>query len=69
MRPGLNALGGAAHRRRDEPGREEIHCVVNRMHDGQPLAGKIRSAWEGIRDQRPEAGEKPARSSYAARIS
>jgi integrase len=27
---------------------EEIRFVVNRMHDGQPLAGKIRSAWEGI---------------------
>jgi integrase len=27
---------------------EEIGYVVNRMHDGQPLAGKIRSAWEGI---------------------
>lgn len=29
---------------------EEIAFVVNRMHDGQPLAGKIRSAWEGILD-------------------
>jgi len=29
---------------------EEIRHVVNRMHDGQPLAGKIRSAWEGILD-------------------
>ncbi len=27
---------------------EEIRFVVHRMHDGQPLAGKIRSAWEGI---------------------
>jgi integrase len=27
---------------------EEIRFVINRMHDGQPLAGKIRSAWEGI---------------------
>jgi integrase len=27
---------------------EEIRFVVNRMHDGAPLAGKIRSAWEGI---------------------
>lgn len=27
---------------------EHIRFVVNRMHDGQPLAGKIRSAWEGI---------------------
>jgi integrase-like protein len=27
---------------------EEIRFVVNRMHDGQPLAGKIRSAWEGM---------------------
>nr|WP_256469726.1 MULTISPECIES: tyrosine-type recombinase/integrase [unclassified Bradyrhizobium] len=27
---------------------EQIRFVVNRMHDGQPLAGKIRSAWEGI---------------------
>jgi integrase len=27
---------------------EDIRFVVNRMHDGQPLAGKIRSAWEGI---------------------
>jgi hypothetical protein len=25
-----------------------IRFVVNRMHDGQPIAGKIRSAWEGI---------------------
>ncbi|WP_022720577.1 tyrosine-type recombinase/integrase [Rhodopseudomonas sp. B29] len=25
-----------------------IRFVVNRVHDGQPLAGKIRSAWEGI---------------------
>jgi integrase len=27
---------------------EEIKFVVNRMHDGQMLAGKIRSAWDGI---------------------
>jgi hypothetical protein len=27
---------------------EQIRFIVNRMHDGQPLAGKIRSAWEGI---------------------
>jgi hypothetical protein len=27
---------------------EEIRFVVNRMNDGRPLAGKIRSAWEGI---------------------
>jgi integrase len=27
---------------------EEIRFVVHRMHDGKPLAGKIRSAWEGI---------------------
>jgi integrase len=27
---------------------EEIRFVVNRMHDGPPIAGKIRSAWEGI---------------------
>jgi site-specific recombinase XerD len=27
---------------------EEIRFIVHRMHDGQPLAGKIRSAWEGI---------------------
>jgi integrase len=27
---------------------DEIRFVVHRMHDGQPLAGKIRSAWEGI---------------------
>ncbi|WP_426411968.1 tyrosine-type recombinase/integrase [Bradyrhizobium ganzhouense] len=27
---------------------EEIRFVINRMHNGQPLAGKIRSAWEGI---------------------
>ncbi|QOZ32086.1 hypothetical protein [Bradyrhizobium sp. CCBAU 53421] len=27
---------------------EQIRFVVNRMHDGQPLAGKIRSAWNGI---------------------
>lgn len=27
---------------------EEIRLIVNRMHDGPPLAGKIRSAWEGI---------------------
>jgi integrase len=29
-------------------GGEEIGFVVNRMHDGPPLAGKIRPAWEGI---------------------
>ena len=27
---------------------EEIRFVVNRMNDGKALAGKIRSAWEGI---------------------
>jgi hypothetical protein len=27
---------------------EEIRFIVNRTSDGQPLAGKIRSAWEGI---------------------
>jgi integrase len=27
---------------------EEIRFVVNRMHDGPPLAGKMRSAWEDI---------------------
>jgi integrase len=27
---------------------EQIRFVVNRINDGQPLAGKIRSAWEGI---------------------
>jgi integrase len=27
---------------------EEIRFVVNRAHDGAPLAGKIRSAWDGI---------------------
>jgi integrase len=27
---------------------EQIQFVVNRVNDGQPLAGKIRSAWEGI---------------------
>ena len=27
---------------------EQIRFVVNRTHDGQLLAGKIRSAWEGI---------------------
>ena len=27
---------------------EEIRFVVNRAHDGKPLAGKIRSAWDGI---------------------
>ena len=27
---------------------EEIRFIVHRMHDRQPLAGKIRSAWEGI---------------------
>ncbi|MFK4398168.1 site-specific integrase [Bradyrhizobium elkanii] len=27
---------------------EQIRFVVNRLHDGQPLAGKIRSAWNGI---------------------
>lgn len=27
---------------------EQIRFVVNRTQDGQPLAGKIRSAWEGI---------------------
>jgi len=29
-------------------GDDEIRFVINRAHDGQPLAGKIRSAWEGI---------------------
>jgi len=29
-------------------GGEEIAFVVNRTHDGGPLSGKIRSAWEGI---------------------
>ncbi|TMK47920.1 MAG: hypothetical protein E6G70_13015 [Alphaproteobacteria bacterium] len=28
--------------------RTATKSVVNRIHDGQPLAGKIRSAWEGI---------------------
>jgi hypothetical protein len=42
---------------------EEIRFVINRMHDGQPLAGKIRSAssrmqalvrtWCGIRSGIP----------------
>ena len=27
---------------------EEIRFVVNRTHDGQPLSGKIRTAWDGI---------------------
>ena len=27
---------------------EEIRFIVHRTHDGQALAGKIRSAWEGI---------------------
>jgi integrase len=27
---------------------DQIRFVVNRVQDGQPLAGKIRSAWEGI---------------------
>lgn len=27
---------------------DEIRFIVHRMHDGQPLAGKIRSAWEGM---------------------
>jgi integrase len=27
---------------------EQIRFIVHRTHDGQPLAGKIRSAWEGI---------------------
>jgi hypothetical protein len=27
---------------------EQIRFIVNRIHDGQPLVGKIRSAWEGI---------------------
>jgi integrase len=27
---------------------EQIRFVVNRIDDGQPLAGKIRSAWDGI---------------------
>ena len=27
---------------------EQIRFVVNRMHDGQPLAGKIRSAWKAF---------------------
>jgi integrase len=26
---------------------EEVRFVVHRMHDGQPISGKIRSAWEG----------------------
>ena len=28
--------------------RDQIRFVVNRVQDGQPLAGKIRSAWDGI---------------------
>ncbi|MBR1235170.1 hypothetical protein [Bradyrhizobium sp. AUGA SZCCT0182] len=27
---------------------DQIRFVANRISDGQPLAGKIRSAWEGI---------------------
>jgi hypothetical protein len=27
---------------------DQIRFVVNRVHDGQALAGKIRSAWDGI---------------------
>ena len=27
---------------------DEIRFVINHAHDGQPLAGKIRSAWDGI---------------------
>ena len=27
---------------------DELRFIVHRMQDGQPLAGKIRSAWEGI---------------------
>jgi len=27
---------------------DQIRFVVNRINDGQPLAGKLRSAWEGI---------------------
>jgi integrase len=27
---------------------DQIRFIVHRTHDGQPLAGKIRSAWEGI---------------------
>src|SRR5205823_12612284 len=27
---------------------DQIRFVINRLNDGQPLAGKIRSAWEGI---------------------
>ena len=27
---------------------DQIRFVINRVNDGQPLAGKIRSAWEGI---------------------
>lgn len=27
---------------------DQIRFVVNRINDGQPLAGKIRSAWEDI---------------------
>ncbi len=30
------------------PDLEEIRFVVNRTHDGQPLSGKIRTAWDGI---------------------
>ena len=36
---------------------EQIRFVANRTHDGQPLAGKIRSAWEGILDFQEEAAE------------
>jgi hypothetical protein len=27
---------------------EQIRFVVNRTHDGRPLAGKIRSAWKAF---------------------
>jgi hypothetical protein len=41
---------------------KEIRFVVNRTHDGQPLSGKMRTAWDGIlRDACP--GEDVVRHS------
>ena len=39
---------------------EEIRFVINRMHDGRPLAGKIRAAWDGILE---DVGEDVVRHS------
>jgi hypothetical protein len=55
LRPHLIRWCGLDHKRSVElreagvmKNGEQIRFVVNRMNDGQPLAGKIRSAWEGI---------------------